>query len=146
MDAISSFLNNKITITLMLIFYAALIFTLSGIHFNSGGNGLVINDKVIHALEYSVFGFLLLRYFFNVRSSTLSRSVILTIVFGGLYAVSDEIHQGFVGYFSSGKFGEVRDPDIFDFFADLAGLIFSCAVYTVFKLNLKNIKLYLTDK
>lgn len=70
----------------------------------------------------------------------IKRTVIFTVLAGSLYAVSDEIHQGFVGYFSSGIFGGVRDPDILDVVADITGIIVSVAVYIFvnklkFKLN-----------
>jgi VanZ family protein len=71
------------------VVWAAVIFAFSSIP--SLGTGLgtwdLILRKLAHLTEYAILGALLLR--------ALSRPA-LAIVLGGLYAVSDEVHQHFV--------------------------------------------------
>jgi hypothetical protein len=69
-------------------------------------------DKIIHFLEFGLFGIFLYRAFRFPQPSF--RPLRLTIAFGILYAASDEIHQLFV----RGRF-----CDFFDFAADSVGLI-----------------------
>jgi VanZ family protein len=128
----SGFLNKKITVTAALVLYMALIFTVSHLPVNEMGTGFRFNDKAAHLIEYSVLGFLFIRFFIIARGSTVRSSCSQTLIWGGFYAVTDEIHQGFVGYFDSGVFGGIRNPDIFDLFADMAGLGAACVIYLTF--------------
>ncbi len=75
-----------------------------------------ISDKIIHALIY-FFAFLL----FYISLSHTRRdsffhknSILFSIIFATIYALSDEFHQSFVPN---------RDADIFDFLADFAGVL-----------------------
>jgi VanZ family protein len=78
--------------------YAALIFFLSSFSkFPEGLPSFSGFDKIIHFIEYFIFGVLLYRWFsnlddFNVRG----RAVTTTIFIGILYALTDEWHQAFV--------------------------------------------------
>ena len=99
--------------------------------FEDSGSGFRINDKIIHFSEYAVLGYLLMKYFRINREKDINRSALLSFFSGSLYAASDEIHQGFVGYFSSGIFGGVRNPDLFDFFADVSGVAAVCVLYII---------------
>jgi hypothetical protein len=42
-----------------------------------------------------------------------------------------------VGYFDSGEFGSVRDPDLFDLFADISGISTSIVILYIYR-NLRN--------
>ncbi|OGE84195.1 MAG: hypothetical protein A2Y39_04670 [Candidatus Delongbacteria bacterium GWF2_40_14] len=124
-------LSNKRFITSSLLLYAALIFLLSHMTFQDSGSGFVINDKVLHFTEYALLGYLLMRYFFINKEKEPGSAAFLSLAAGSLYAASDEIHQGFVGYFSSGIFGGVRNPDALDFIADITGVAAAAVLYII---------------
>ncbi|MFA6471552.1 MAG: VanZ family protein [Candidatus Latescibacterota bacterium] len=69
-------------------------------------------DKVVHMLEFGLFGIFLYRAFRFPKPSF--KPLRQTIAFGILYAASDEIHQLFV---------PKRFCDFYDFAADCIGLI-----------------------
>jgi VanZ family protein len=114
----------------------ALIFIVSHLPISDTGSGLPISDKLVHFAEYSILGFLMIRYFVLVRGRNTNSSYFLTMLFGTLYAVSDEIHQGFVGFFESGVFGGVRNPDPADVIADVSGLLAACLIYHIISFRL----------
>ena len=95
----------------------------------------------MHLGQYYILGILFIRYFIVSKNLSFRKSIIFTLIFGSLYAISDEIHQGFVGYFSTGIFGGVRDPDIFDVFADITGLLVSIATYSIISIKYTKLKL-----
>lgn len=135
--------DNRILIRLSLLIYIALIFILSSMSFKDTGSGFMLNDKIIHFIEYAGLGYLLMKYFSINRGKDLKLSALLSLIFGSIYALSDEIHQGFVGYFDTGIFGGVRDPDPFDFAADVTGISFMVLIFIlkrrniIFKTNLQ---------
>jgi len=92
--------------------YAAGIFAASSIPLSDlpllSASGL---DKVIHAIEYALF-------FFLVRKAALGRTWIALII-TILYAGSDELHQAFV---------PGRHAGIDDFGADLVGIALMAAL------------------
>ena len=98
--------------------YAVLIFALSSIPGHSIPNlGIFSFDKLVHTLEFGLFGMLLYRsFFFHLR---VGLPYLFTIAAGSTYAVLDEFHQ----YFVPG-----RSCSINDFFADFIGLVFFSAV------------------
>jgi len=93
--------------------YAVLIFLLSSIPGHSIPNLPFFSfDKMVHTLEFGLFGMLLYRLlFFHLR---VGLPYFFTIVIGSSYAVLDEFHQ----YFVPG-----RACSINDFFADFIGLV-----------------------
>jgi VanZ family protein len=121
--------NSRIFIRLSLILYMIVIFTLSSLTFKDTVSGFMLNDKLIHFTEYAILGFLLMKYFSINRFKDINISSFLTFITGALYAASDEIHQGFVGYFGTGIFGGLRDPDPLDFLADVAGISFIILIF-----------------
>ena len=131
----NNFLHNTInspkSTKYTLIAYALAIFVVSGLHLKTSSHGFVAKDKVMHLAEFSILGLLMIRYFVHSRKFNIKKSILYTLIFGTLFAVSDEIHQGFVGYFSSGTFGGVRDPDIFDVFADIVGVSIAVYIYSI---------------
>ena len=79
--------------------------------------------KAAHFSEFAVLGFFLLGHFRALALKTaLHRPMAGAAVAGFLYAVSDELHQGFV----SG-----RSPGLLDVGIDSAGVIFGILVMTL---------------
>ena len=100
------------------LFYAVLIFLMSSI---PGGElpdlPFFSFDKIVHAIEFGLFGMLLFRAFRYPLS--LPHPYILTLAVGIPYAALDEIHQLFV---------PGRNCDIYDFYMDVLGIIVFSAV------------------
>lgn len=70
--------------------------------------------KLAHFSIYTLLGIFLMNEA-NTFEITKKRKIILCILFGALYAFSDEFHQGFVGG---------RSPEIRDVCIDTCGVIF----------------------
>ena len=87
-------------------------------------------DKMLHFLGYALLGALFLRAF--LTSSMNHRLILiflLSVLFSGLYGISDEIHQSFVPF---------RDASVMDALADIIGSAFGAAVFMLwFKSYLK---------
>ena len=94
--------------------YAALIFFMSSLPgYELPEMPFLNGDKLVHGLEFGLFGMLLFRAF---RFPPLCQSPFrLALAVGIPFAASDEIHQLFV---------PGRSCDIFDFLVDCLGLIF----------------------
>ena len=76
-------------------------------------------DKFYHTLLYIAFGFTL----YPTVKSTINRNpVLMSIVIGTLYGISDEIHQIFVPF---------RTASLLDLMADILGLTISQAIILV---------------
>lgn len=93
--------------------FALLIFVMSSLPgYKLPNIGFEFGDKIVHSLEFGLFGIFLYRAF--RYSFTFSRPYLLTLFVGLPYAALDEIHQLLVpGRFSS----------IGDFTADAIGII-----------------------
>lgn len=101
------------------ILYAGLIFLFSSLEGNEVPEmPFRFGDKLVHGLEFGLFGMLLHRFFRYPRplASDVYRAV---IAFGVLYAASDELHQLFV---------PGRVCAVSDFLADCIGLALFAAV------------------
>lgn len=98
------------------ILYALLIFGLSSIpNLQAPNLGIGPVDKLVHAVEYAIFGVLLSRAvtgFPRLRNHILWRPLVIAV--GGLYAASDELHQLLV---------PGRSAELADWVADVAGLV-----------------------
>ena len=71
-------------------------------------------DKLIHLVEFSILGFLLIRALLNSGLNiSFTKMLILAIIIASLYACLDEWHQHFV---------RNRTPDIFDLITDFIGV------------------------
>lgn len=58
-----------------------------------------VSDKVLHAVEYAVFGVLCYRGFrWGVNGQVASRALLFAIVTASLYGMTDEAHQLFVPF------------------------------------------------
>lgn len=141
LKSLYTYINSKKTIKYSLLVYLIVIFVLSSLNFKTTNHVLIYKDKIIHFIEYFILGILFIRYFIFSKNIKFKRSMIFTLLFGSLYAVSDEIHQGFVGFFSTGIFGGVRDPDIYDVFADITGLFLSIITYSVILIKYNKMKI-----
>lgn len=85
-------------------------------------------DKLCHLVEYAVFGIVLHRAVtrtFTIRSAI--KLILFVAVIGAFYALTDEIHQGFVA---------LRVSSWKDLVADAAGLFvgaIACAAFSAFR-------------
>jgi VanZ family protein len=78
-------------------------------------------DKVLHATEYFIFGFILFRALAMGQEGLRPNSALFwTVLLGAIYGASDEIHQ----YFVPG-----RSADINDFVVDVLGTFAGGIVY-----------------
>lgn len=94
--------------------YASLIFLLSSIPtLKSPDIGLSFEDKIYHAIEYAVMGFLLQRGS-DATGRRSAKRFLMVFAVGVCYAATDEIHQWFV---------PGRQCDFYDFLSDAAGVL-----------------------
>jgi len=102
--------------------YAGLIFFLSSLsQFPETVPSFFGFDKVVHFVEYYIFGWLLYRWLSSPDWVWGRRGVLLmTLLVGIGYAVGDEWHQSFV---------PVRDASFFDVLLDAAGIAVAAATY-----------------
>lgn len=100
--------------------YAVLIFIISSIpSLQSPTFGVEFGDKLLHAGEYGIFGFLLMR-----SGHWLSVGPFLTALPGIFYGALDEIHQLWI---------PGRHADGWDFLADAIGVILGIWIYREMK-------------
>lgn len=85
-------------------------------------------DKVVHACEYALLGFLFLRALEETAGIPNNRLLIFTVLFCFLYALSDEYHQSFV---------VGRSCDLNDALADTFGGLIGGLIYLRRKIFLK---------
>ena len=72
-----------------------------------------VSDKFLHLIEYAVLAWLCYRGFRRAAGPVVARhALILTIVAGSIYGMTDEVHQAFVPF---------REPSWLDWVADTAG-------------------------
>ncbi|MDD3012969.1 MAG: VanZ family protein [Candidatus Gastranaerophilales bacterium] len=88
-------------------------------------------DKSLHLIEYCIFGFLL-AFAFELTRKNFNPPAKYCIIFGSIAGGIDEFHQ----YFVPG-----RSFDIFDFMADVAGIVVGIAVWLLFIKLLSYLKL-----
>jgi VanZ family protein len=87
--------------------------------------GFDFQDKLAHAAEYAILGVFLRRALVFQNNEFIQKYANqLTVALGGLYAVSDEIHQSFV---------PGRNADIGDVIADVTGILLVVAFYFCLK-------------
>jgi len=118
------------------ILWAAIILTVSSVPLFAEVKPKWTNyDKIIHLIEYGIFGFLLTRALYFQSNANIKRfAVILSIVIGVIFAAFDEIHQKYI----PGRFGSIGD-----FIADFSGImiaqIFFLHHIMGYKINLKSL-------
>lgn len=117
-------MNPSVKVHSPTIVYALIIFVFSSIASLRGPDlGFVLQDKLLHVLEFGILGFLLQRsiyYHYNIKLKSILWVLILGIGYGGL----DEIHQSFV---------VGREASIGDFLADAVGIVLACLIYLLVK-------------
>ena len=86
---------------------------------------IFISDKLIHIVEYFIFGVLL---YFSIIGST-EYSIILSLSLGTFYSFIDELYQSTV-------YG--RDSSGLDVIADIIGLILSAFFVKLFFSSIRN--------
>src|SRR5688572_318437 len=99
--------------------YAGLIFYLSSqphpAHYVPDFLFLKLGDKVLHAIEYALLGFLCYRAFCHAAGTWGGQyAVLLAVVAPTVYGATDEWHQAFVPF---------REPDRWDLATDLLGAL-----------------------
>ncbi|NQW28925.1 MAG: VanZ family protein [Ignavibacteria bacterium] len=76
--------------------------------------GFDLQDKLYHAVAYHLYGITVLIFILGSwRNIERRQAIIWLLLFGGLYAVSDELHQAFV---------PTRHADTTDLVADWVGV------------------------
>jgi VanZ family protein len=102
--------------------YAALIFLLSSFSkFPDVIPSFTGFDKLAHFSEYYFFGCLICRWLLAERSRFARRhAVLLTILIGACYGISDEWHQSFV---------PGRDPSVWDALIDALAVVTAAVTY-----------------
>jgi VanZ family protein len=111
-----------------LLLWLVLVFVLSSFHKTHIPKSKYLSwDKLAHASEYSVLGYLTARALFFSGLRWLKINYLwITISFGLLYALSDEFHQ----YFVPG-----RSSSLWDAAADLVGVILGGLIFRSFLLK-----------
>lgn len=105
------------------------------------GNKLALNDpfieeiqliirKLAHFTVYAIGGFLIMNYAYTT-DKTRKYQVLYSIGFGGLYAITDEIHQLFV----PGRTGRILDVGI-----DSLGVITGIFIYIILEKIINYVK------
>lgn len=95
------------------IIWAGVIFGLSSVP-GSPLPPLPYIDKVAHLIEYGILGYLIARVFFRLNPKVkVKRLILFSLLIGGIYGMSDEVHQLFV---------PLRSFDLIDWLADLIGV------------------------
>lgn len=104
------------------VVFAAMIFAVSSLSTTPEFLPEVVGaDKVLHTLEYFLFGCLLMRVFAtSPRPSIRGRAVLLASMVGTAYALSDELHQSFV----PGRTASLHDVSF-----DILGIFLAAAFY-----------------
>lgn len=120
---------------LPVVLYAGLITYLSslsstGVEVPSFFFGL--EDKVIHAIEYGIFGILWYRAYDAAAGRTVaSYATILAILSASLFGMTDEIHQYFV---------PLRHADVWDLVADTIGAIVGVRLWQTYSVSHRSIR------
>ena len=74
----------------------------------------ILSDKVCHAGEYFILAFLILFALLRTTRARFSASFWITLAWGAVYGLSDEIHQLYV---------PTRQFDVADLVADVCGMV-----------------------
>ena len=117
-------MNNFWRFWFPVLLYVTLIFTLSSIPNLKVPNFPGLSDKLVHATEYGILGFLMVR---ALRGTTVASTVpaaLVTLLFGLGVALCDELYQAYVP-------GRTSDP--LDFAADASGLAVSMILFLILR-------------
>ena len=124
---------------LPVIVYAAVIFIFSCFHTVPLPTiDKLSTDKIYHAIEYSIFGYLIIRLVnFKLRGNKIWLVIVISILFGALYGISDEIHQ----YYVPGRYFSY-----WDMAADAAGCFIGCWIFRKYGHKTEKLFSFLTGK
>ena len=86
--------------------------------------------KLAHFSIYTVGGFLIMNYQYGTNKKEY-RKILYSIIFGGSYAITDEIHQIWV---------PGRSGNIFDVGIDTLGVVTGVLIYITFRKILKKVR------
>ncbi len=102
--------------------YAGLIFSLSSYSFAAPPLVLPqLSDKILHFIEYAIFGFILARSYFYAQTAHYKKYFILFALFTGLLCgFLDEIYQSFV---------PLRTFENSDLLSDAVGVLAGVLIY-----------------
>ena len=90
------------------------------------------DDKVIHAIEYGIFGILWYRAYAYAAGNSLAKyAAALAIGSAVLFGLTDEIHQYFV---------PLRHADVWDLVADAVGASFGVLLWKNFSFRPRSIQ------
>lgn len=108
----------------LVVAYAFLIFILSSLSNPSPFPlpDIFMADKLIHFIEYAIFGFLLFSALYE--GMAVKKAVFFSIFMAAIYGATDEFHQYFVAH---------RDSDLFDLLADSLGGVAGTATGVMLK-------------
>jgi len=111
---------------LPLILYAVVIYGFSCLHKVPLPHlDKLSTDKIYHAIEFSILGYLLMRVMnFKLSGKSVWIMVVITTIIGALYGISDEIHQ----YYVPGRYFSY-----WDMAADTVGSLLGCWLYLKFR-------------
>ena len=124
---INTFKNHKI-INLLTISFVSLMIIGSSLKGTSIPKSYIFTlDKLIHIVEYFIFGVLL---YFSIVGIT-KHSIILSLTLGMFYSFIDELYQSTV---------YARDASGFDVIADIIGLILSAFFVKLYVNSIENDK------
>ena len=122
MDVISkmSFLKYQ----LPLYIYICLIFGLSSIPLSSipNVNASLQVDKVVHFMEYGIFGFLLFRAIYSYGKIRLRLLFLIVILSAAVLGAADESYQNLTAG---------RDPNFYDWLVDCLGATTSAIICSI---------------
>lgn len=104
--------------------YAILIFILSSLSNPSPLSipDIFMADKLIHFIEYAIFGFLLFAALYE--GMAIKKAALFSVVIAAIYGATDEFHQYFVAD---------RNSDLFDLLADSLGGVAGTATGVLLK-------------
>jgi VanZ family protein len=103
-------------------FYAVIITLLSSIPHEQEQFFTPFNvDKILHLIEYFIFGYLFMRMFITSPGKLWSRySGVITLFIGILFAAGDELYQSII---------PGRCSSVYDFLFDVSGVIIAVRAY-----------------
>jgi VanZ family protein len=99
---------------LPVVLWMGVIFFLSSLTESATPGREIVSDKILHAAEYFILAFLILFALQRTTRLNFLPSFLVTLAWGALYGLSDEIHQRFV---------QTRHCDLLDLMADVGGVV-----------------------
>lgn len=118
--------QKKLILVMPLIIYSMAIFILSALPQPEFIDlGFQYWDKILHLKAYFVYGVFTITAIVALKPELLKMKImVLAVIIGFLFGLSDEIHQ----YFVPG-----RDADVWDLAADTAGILISLTTISIIR-------------